>query len=612
MSATLDSHDTISDAVSNSGLRRIESPLWPALLALLGTYLVITCWNLHIQTIENPDEPRYAVPARIMLRSSDSNDWLVPKFNTKPRLVKPILYYWLIAATGGAAQKLGLDMVTGFRLGSVLMGMLAVAGTYLLGRRLLGSRAAFLAAGMLMTSRFFHDVARELVVDMTLTAFVVMNCVFCRAALDRLAQNRPAFLPLLGFYLCAGLACATKGPALVAIFIVAPLLAYLAWTGNLRCLWRAGMLWGAPLSLALGLGWMIWLQTHGYDMIGVLKSENVARAVGGKDHQKYTPFLFYIVNLGENFLPWVLLVPLAVWRTIMLFKVGAAPASLENEPLTHGGIGGPRSISVSEEFKYLLCFLAVPFLILGVVVSKRPLYLLPLYPALALWVAWAWDDALQSIEGTAGGRRWAIFLKAAAAGVVIACIAFVAVQPKIGIRDVELALAILLCFAIAAGLWSSGRSLAAGHGFKSALQVIAVGTALVIASEAIARPVRERAAGRVNFYSEMCARLDGRRVVSLGDTMNEAVWYLDRPRELIDNIRYPDLNARFFDVPGMVLLVSTRELEDTPKLKEALKPIGPPMRRGKDKYVLALPDPEHPPDPSVFEKKNKRAERNEE
>ncbi len=38
----------------------------------------------------------------------------------------------------------------------------------------------------------------------------------------------------------------------------------------------------------------------------------------------------------------------------------------------------------------------------------------------------------------------------------------------------------------------------------------------------------------------------------------------------IDNIRYPDLKSRFFDVPGMVLVASMRELNSTPKLKESL------------------------------------------
>ena len=78
------------------------------LLALVAAYLLITAWNLNIQTIANPDEPRYAAAARTMLRGQTWHDWVVPFFNAQPRLVKPIFFYWLIAATGKAGEALGL------------------------------------------------------------------------------------------------------------------------------------------------------------------------------------------------------------------------------------------------------------------------------------------------------------------------------------------------------------------------------------------------------------------------------------------------------------------------------------------------------------------------
>jgi hypothetical protein len=123
--------ESLDQPQTANAFNEIESPLWQPLLILIVTYLVITCWNLNLQTIENPDEPRYAVPARIMLRSNSVDDWLVPQFNNADRLKKPVFFYWLIAATGGVAQKLGLEMVTGFRMGPVLMGLLAVVGIYL-------------------------------------------------------------------------------------------------------------------------------------------------------------------------------------------------------------------------------------------------------------------------------------------------------------------------------------------------------------------------------------------------------------------------------------------------------------------------------------------------
>src|SRR5439155_10306407 len=118
-------------------------------------------------------------------------DWLIPEFNTQPRLLKPIFFYWLIAGTGYMGKALGLALATAFRLGPLLMGLLGVIGTYLLGRKLFGARAAFIAAVILMTTYFYHQSSRELVVDMTLTAFLLWAWYFCCVALDRIAIRNP-------------------------------------------------------------------------------------------------------------------------------------------------------------------------------------------------------------------------------------------------------------------------------------------------------------------------------------------------------------------------------------------------------------------------------------
>src|SRR5579862_3586712 len=110
-----------------------------AVISIVAVYALTTCWNLSLQTVANPDEPRYAAAAREMLRSGD---WLVPKFNAAPRLVKPAFFYWLISSTDWLGQKIGLDPVTGMRLGPVLMGLLAVISLFFLAKRLIGLRAA--------------------------------------------------------------------------------------------------------------------------------------------------------------------------------------------------------------------------------------------------------------------------------------------------------------------------------------------------------------------------------------------------------------------------------------------------------------------------------------
>jgi hypothetical protein len=83
------------------------------------------------------------------------------------------------------------------------------------------------------------------------------------------------------------------------------------------------------------------------------------------------------------------------------------------------------------------------------------------------------------------------------------------------------------------------------------------------------------------------------------------VWFLNRPQEFIDNLRYPDLRPRFFDSPGTVLITTEHELEKS-KLGEAIV-IESTLRRGTgdDIYVFAHPNPDVTPDPSIFEKRSR-------
>jgi len=597
------------------------------LLALAAVYLLITAWNLNIQTIANPDEPRYAAAARTMLRGQTWQDWVVPFFNAQPRLVKPIFFYWLIAATGTAGEALGLGLVTGFRLGPLLMGLLAVTGTFLLGVRLRSARCGFLAAGVLMTCAEVHKVARELVVDMTLTAFIVWAWVFCHITLEQIQNSKckmkaappheegspkregcgpeqieNPFLPLLGFYLCLGLACMTKGPFLVALFVVIPLLVYLLWTGRLGDLKHAGLWWGMPLSLALGLWWSLALYKLGYDWRSFFVTENLQRAVGAKDHTSHPwPYLFYLGTLGENFLPWVVVLPFAAWWAFKhRDRVIGSSGHRANKQLAVAVTSPDHTITRSpDSSRFLLCALFVPFFFLGLSVSKRPLYLLPLYPYIALALAWAWDEALLSREGepirAPKWVAWLVFMPFWAATVGVGLY-----LPKLGGGQSEAIVLALLCAALAGCGCVAARELKHGLRHKASLLVLAMAALFCVGFETVWRPVNERVANRKEFYRVLDESLRGQPLVLLGHTSNEAVWYLDRPRERIENVRFPDLKAKFFDAPGTKLLVTARFLDKDLELKQALKTEGLAATRAGEQYLLAEPDPAHPPAPDVF------------
>ena len=67
----------------------------PVLTLLLLSFLTFFI-GLGRQAITDSDEGFYAEASREMV---ESGDWLTPHFNYVDRWQKPVLYYWLTAAT---------------------------------------------------------------------------------------------------------------------------------------------------------------------------------------------------------------------------------------------------------------------------------------------------------------------------------------------------------------------------------------------------------------------------------------------------------------------------------------------------------------------------------
>lgn len=566
-------------------------------------YFFVTGWNLGIQHIVSPDEPRYAVAARTMM---NGGDLIVPIFNNHPHLEKPVLFHWLLIVSGTVAQFLGISLDTaGFRFEPLFMGWLAVIGICLLGRRLLNQRGAVVAAVILMTTYQFHNTARELVIDMTLTAFLLWSWLFFHVACARLERAGPAFWPLLGFYLCLGLACMSKGPFLVGIFSTVPLLVYLLWTRRLRLLTRAGLWWGAPLSLAMGLSWFVALRLKGYDPTPFFAVENLNRFLGRKDHIHYLPFFFYLHSIFTIFAPWVVFLPFAAW-----WSFRRIPGTQYSIPEVRGAEStNEKELSiVSREFREFLsdnaklatCALGISFVIMGVSASKRHLYLLPLFPYLALWVAWFLEHTFLSREGVAAGSGLVGFLRGLGLVLFAGCASTVLWLPEFGGQTAETAICALLGVLFLAAFFVAAAALGRGDRARALCGALAAALLCAFGMEAVARPIHERKLNLEGFYAAVSDKLDGRSLVIVGTNSNEVSWYLKETPGPIDEIRPHELEGRFFKRPGTVLLVDEPCLRQSPVLNGTVMRISGRIRRAGERFVLVVPDPAHPPDPSLL------------
>jgi 4-amino-4-deoxy-L-arabinose transferase-like glycosyltransferase len=415
-------------------------------------------------------------------------------------------------------------------------------------------------------------------------------------AADAAQPLRAPVLPLLGLYLSLGLAGLAKGAPLAAVWGVLPMAVYLAWErrrylpkGRVAgwLLKRAGLAWGVPLAALIAFSWFLLLGGQGrWDVLQLtLVRETLLRAAGQVDHNKGLqawPFLFYVCDLFANFAPWSLLFVPAGWWAWRERRGMSAPARMT------------------------LCAIGVPFIVMGLVASKRSLYALPFYPWLAVWVVLAWDRLFLAPgdRNTQSPRRlWAILLGVVAAATGLLALAWplsawLEVSQTPGMTESASSAAAVVASLIlaAAAAWVIGE-LAAGRLQQASLRALLLVAAAGLVFEAFARPAADRWEGKARFYAELGRAADARPLVWLGGSANEAVWHLDRPvRRLLS---YGELEEEFFGKPGAVLLVRDAEYQRSLPLRQSVRELRR-MEMGDKVFRLVEPDPARPPSPELF------------
>jgi 4-amino-4-deoxy-L-arabinose transferase-like glycosyltransferase len=325
---------------------------------LLGFCLLLFSFGLGKRDFWSPDEPRYAGVARNLLRSGDA---IVLTENGRPYPHKPPLYFWVLAIS--ALSGGGLDEVTA-RIPSVLFACATVFLTWRLGSLLFQSRAGLLAALCLATCQRYFLEARWVHIDLLLTLLIL---VALTAAWRGLATGRGGSWALA--YSAAGLGCLAKGPIALAL-PAAGLLTFLASARELSRLRETRWFWGLPLALlpvGAWLGAFAW--RTGMQADEVVGTQVFRRLLEGLHHPR--PVHYYLVSLPLEFLPWTLFLPAA-------FRVTFPGAErFPRRPLL-----------------FLYGWILGGFVLLSLVAEKRPSYLLPLFPPLALLVGLLWDDYL--------------------------------------------------------------------------------------------------------------------------------------------------------------------------------------------------------------------------
>lgn len=366
----------MSTRATESGSPESRSTLSRALVFLavaLGLYLYLG--GLDRLPLQRGNEPMYAYPP---IRMLETGDFLVPWYEGGPFLQKPPLVWWIIAAS---YKLLGVS-VFAERLPSALAALTTILVVGLWVRRRSGDRAGLLAALILMFSFSFLQLSVTFAAD----AFLTLSIVVAVVALDGAARREDGSDLSWGVRAGAALALAFYFKGLPGIVLPVGSVAVGLLLDRRRPvrLWRrAGV---AALSLLALLAPWHWAMHRrlGEQFWRAFYWENqFLRGASTRYMVDRGPF-YYLGILAWAVFPWSFFLPGALRRR--------APSSVP------------------------LAWFAFTLLFWTLVVQKREVYLLPLFPAVAVLVAESWS------QQNLGEGKWSRLPWTLAAGLAAAAL----------------------------------------------------------------------------------------------------------------------------------------------------------------------------------------------
>ena len=335
---------------------------------LIAAWAGLELWGLGKVPFHTKGEPREGLVVWRMTHPADWRDLILPRRDGPTGLElpsKPPLFHWLAAMTSWVH---GSTDEWSIRFPSAALSLVALLCVFAAGAVLWSPTAGLMATLTLMTTFEWARAATGARVDMALTfgleiAFLSL-LFFLRSRAVRW---------LIPLYAGITLAVLGKGPVGAALpGLVAVVM--LASTRDVSFLRQMRLGYGAlvvgvvagswyVMALILG-GWRFFhKQVLAENVFTFLNSQQFG---GGHRH----PASYLLGALVLGLLPWTIFLPgvgIRLWRQ-------------------------RRQLSGYDARLYLLVWIAVVFGFYALAASKRSVYLLALYPAVALLLGWWWDE----------------------------------------------------------------------------------------------------------------------------------------------------------------------------------------------------------------------------
>ena len=339
------------------------------ILILLGVCFFSLILFLGNALFNTKGEPREAVVAVSMLKYGN---WILPVNNGVDIAYKPPFFHWCIAFFSLLAGHVS-EFTSRLPSALSLTAMVLVAFKFYAKRR--SPQLALLTCLVTLTSFEMHRAGTNCRVDMVLCSLTVISLFL----LYKWGEKDLRGVPLTAI-LCMSGAFLTKGPVgIILPCLVAFVYLWIRGKSFVRLLYSFALT--ALGACVLPACWYVAAYMQGGDtFLQLIYEENVLRFLGKMTYSSHeAPFYYNFVTVIAGYVPYTLLVLISLFALRYKMPAGT-PRDLWNRLRDY-----VRNMDDARLFSLLS--IAVIFVFYCIPKSKRSVYLLPIYPFIAYFLA---------------------------------------------------------------------------------------------------------------------------------------------------------------------------------------------------------------------------------
>lgn len=330
------------------------------LIWMLFAFFVVLILGYNLWGVLESSEARYAEISREMLRSGDL---LHPRLMGIFHYHKPPVTY-IITTLG--LKIFGINPL-GVRFFLMAAFLLQIYLVYKISRLLFGGYTKAIASAIIYSS---YPIVIISIMNLTTDAYLnCMELISIYYIIRYYKEKKVSFL--YWFYLFLSMAFLTKGP----IGILIPILVLIGLKivyGPPNVKWKYHFLFAGLLFFVISFSWFIYLISENSSFFDYfLFKHTIQRVAEASVFERSEPWWYYIVFLPLLFMPW----PAMLLRKLRDKKT--------RKKISHWKI-------------LFLFWLIIPLFIFSITSSKLVLYILPVFPGIAILCGWLFDELSSS------------------------------------------------------------------------------------------------------------------------------------------------------------------------------------------------------------------------